>query len=683
MYRYESTIDVGGYVSDHYMYVFHECRLRSIPWNLHMSSKSQSQAKDTAGSKQQSPRSSSEQTPLEENTAPALIHSRMKQNPDLLAPRDLLYLQRTFGNQTTDRVLRGHTGTELEEGSKEAADAPAHRLPAVSAASPSPDFHTVIQRKPEHRLVSGITHLVEMKNKTLLGGKEGQTVWDGDVITIDDEDKYRSRRGIDAETDKDEYRDEPHAYQWFRALKVNDKDVSGKRFYIRGEMLTTLNGTDADSALSTARENEARRGILNDAIDLTEHALALGQTASDLVDELEESLEATPDTFDTTQAEEALEQTRGEIDTKVFEAAGETRDHAEAELGRPTQRDEETGALFERAKAHNEAALGMLSTIAEQSVTYGREVFSLASKNEADVPHWADILSIGDRAHDAREAGIQRVNQTVTNLSSSTKEIASTVWGYFNNAFDIFGIVAASVEGLAAITAVSVTVATVGAVLGAIAAAAGFYFAHRTGKREKELEGLRGALEEGNVDENVVNIAEYARDQKRRKKKRMRAVGVAGITVGALALIGLAGGPIGIAMASLAAAIGVGFIIYKAWKKYRGKTQVMQALVAGARNGDQEKITALKKLGIRDDELTDLDNKSKRKALKTKVERLLKDRRVKAASDLVQYVLTGKPSQKVAAEKIVSALGIKPDKIRNKYNEDTAVSRVASKLASW
>jgi hypothetical protein len=111
----------------------------------------------------------------------------------------------------------------------------------------------------------------------------------------------------------------------------------------------------------------------------------------------------------------------------------------------------------------------------------------------------------------------------------------------------------------------------------------------------------------------------------------------------------------------------------------------MKELVTGAATGDQEKVAALKKLGVSDNEIKGLGNKTTRKTVESKVEQALKDRRVNTANQLVDYLRSGKPSEKLSAEKIISGLGLDVQKAADPqlWSEKKAVSKVASKLGSW
>jgi len=452
-------------------------------------------------------------------------------------------------------------------------------------------------------------------------------------------------------------------------------------------MLDRLRKSQADPALEAAKENEVTRDILEETIETADRASDLSDAARDILKQLGQVLNQVPDSprFDKAEARGKIDQARGDLRVNISAKARSIGSSADSELSKPNQSQKRTGKLFTKAKEKEQESLAALAAIEKQTVTQGRGLFALAADRKGALPLWSEVVRIGDEAYNERVEGTEEANERVTKLSASTKEKASTVWGYFNNLFDAFGIIAASVAALAAITAVSIVVAVTGYVLGAIAMVAGIWFSEMTRDKEKRLAALKGKLEEGQVSEELVDIADYASKQKRKKKNRQRLVAAAGFTVAVLALIGLAGGPVGIAMAALAASIGLGFIAYKAWREWRGKKKAMQELVKGAATGDHEKVAALKKLGVSDNEVNGLGNKATRRTVESKVEQALKDKRVNTANQLVGYLRSGKPSEKLSAEKIISGLGLDVQKAADpqRWSEEKAVSKVASKLGSW
>ena len=162
----------------------------------------------------------------------------MNHDPGSLKPGDVLQLQRVIGNRAIGRRLaesiQRKSRDKRGKPDKSSAKTDGKRSQAVGESAIPTE---TIQLTPEKTIVKGLTHLVKMSGRTLLGGQEGKPLWDGDVVVIDSSDLYKSRRGIEAETDKADYRGEGHDYKWVRALKVNDRDVSGDKFYVKTNLI--------------------------------------------------------------------------------------------------------------------------------------------------------------------------------------------------------------------------------------------------------------------------------------------------------------------------------------------------------------------------------------------------------------------------------------------------------------
>ncbi|MGB3466350.1 MAG: DUF4157 domain-containing protein [Cyclobacteriaceae bacterium] len=103
-----------------------------------------------------------------------------------------------------------------------------------------PVQRAVIQRKPIEVTITGITHLVKMIGGSLMEGKESIEVHHGTPITIDNEDKYRSRRGPNQELYEHVDRKSEHLYRWFKVLKLDTRNVSGKNLYLRDETFVPI-----------------------------------------------------------------------------------------------------------------------------------------------------------------------------------------------------------------------------------------------------------------------------------------------------------------------------------------------------------------------------------------------------------------------------------------------------------
>ena len=70
---------------------------------------------------------------------------------------------------------------------------------------------------------------------------------DTPTITIDNEDKYRSRRGPNYEIFGEEDKQSEHNYRWFKVLFIGTKNVSGENLYIRDQTFVT---NDPDEVVS-------------------------------------------------------------------------------------------------------------------------------------------------------------------------------------------------------------------------------------------------------------------------------------------------------------------------------------------------------------------------------------------------------------------------------------------------
>ncbi len=266
-----------------------------------------------------------------------------------MKPGDVLQLQRVIGNRAIGRRLAGNIQTK----SRDKRGKPGKSSPKIDGKRSQAVGETAIptetiQLAPEKTIVKGITHLVKMSGRTLLGGKEGKPLWDGDVVVIDSSDLYKSRRGIEAETHKADYRGEDHDYKWFRALKVNDRDVSGDKFYVRDEMLDRLRKSQADPALEAAKENEVTRDILEETIKTADRASDLADAAGDLLKKLGQVLKKVPDTssFDKAVARGKIDQARGDLRDNFSGKARLIGDDADSELSKPNQSQKRTGSCL-------------------------------------------------------------------------------------------------------------------------------------------------------------------------------------------------------------------------------------------------------------------------------------------------------------------------------------------------
>lgn len=107
---------------------------------------------------------------------------------------------------------------------------------------------SVAQLKPEKKAVSGITHLVKMKDGSIYNedfvGTEVMEVETGDVVQIETDVKYWSRRGPNQETYSQKDKTGPSIYKWFQVLSVNNFPVE-KDVFIRDDTFQAISEAEA------------------------------------------------------------------------------------------------------------------------------------------------------------------------------------------------------------------------------------------------------------------------------------------------------------------------------------------------------------------------------------------------------------------------------------------------------
>lgn len=79
-----------------------------------------------------------------------------------------------------------------------------------------------IQLKLVEKIITGITHLVEIKGRSIFAGNEYCELQEGTKINIDTLQGYRSRRGPNQEIYKETDRTGKHIYCWFKVLSIGD-----------------------------------------------------------------------------------------------------------------------------------------------------------------------------------------------------------------------------------------------------------------------------------------------------------------------------------------------------------------------------------------------------------------------------------------------------------------------------
>lgn len=128
----------------------------------------------------------------------------------------------------------------------------------------------VIQREPLTVSVSGVTHLVKMEGGSIMEGAEQIEVHEGEVLEIDTETKYRSRRGPNQEVYKDTDQKGEANYRWFLVTKINSVKAMGNLFIRDGTFNTR--SPEALGSRGAKISPSQRDRILPE--QLTEHEIA-------------------------------------------------------------------------------------------------------------------------------------------------------------------------------------------------------------------------------------------------------------------------------------------------------------------------------------------------------------------------------------------------------------------------
>jgi hypothetical protein len=101
----------------------------------------------------------------------------------------------------------------------------------------SPPNHRLnaIQRRPMHTAqITGLTHLREVRNRSLVSGRDYAEVKFPETVTIDKGDKWNSHLGIDLSQTK------LPANLWYRVVSYQGKSIRDREVYVRAEMIKDL-----------------------------------------------------------------------------------------------------------------------------------------------------------------------------------------------------------------------------------------------------------------------------------------------------------------------------------------------------------------------------------------------------------------------------------------------------------
>ncbi|HXW81275.1 MAG TPA: hypothetical protein VEJ84_17365, partial [Acidimicrobiales bacterium] len=155
--------------------------------------------------------------------------------PHPLRPHDLLQLQHKIGNRAVGRLLRQ----------------PAPPTPLQLSSSPP-----TIQRAPYDTDITGVTHLVRMKDLSLFEGEEVAEAGEGDEIQIDADVTHMSRRGPNQEVFREHDRVGDVSYRWFKVLTLKRQAV-GNGIFVREDALASVPTGEEPAAESVGSSSQA------------------------------------------------------------------------------------------------------------------------------------------------------------------------------------------------------------------------------------------------------------------------------------------------------------------------------------------------------------------------------------------------------------------------------------------
>lgn len=164
-------------------------------------------------------------------------------------------VQQKQGRVQPTKQLKSKVNINDDEGLEEEADVMGAKAlqmkeiysPEIKTTPPLNTTKSIIQSKDIVQLVTkkvgirGLTHLVKMVGEHLYNGKdwlknEGEEVKYGDILEVDTDDEFYSRRGIDQDTNWEEDGEEIPNHLWLKVTSLNGKLIEDDS-YVRADML--------------------------------------------------------------------------------------------------------------------------------------------------------------------------------------------------------------------------------------------------------------------------------------------------------------------------------------------------------------------------------------------------------------------------------------------------------------
>lgn len=110
-----------------------------------------------------------------------------------------------------------------------------------------------IQRAKQDVIVTGLTHMVHMPDRSIYEGTEAGTLVQGQELVIETSSKLMSRRGPNQEEHRAEDRDGPQHYAWYNVLNIDGK-AAGPKLYARDDVFIEAKKQSGGSKLDDFAE---------------------------------------------------------------------------------------------------------------------------------------------------------------------------------------------------------------------------------------------------------------------------------------------------------------------------------------------------------------------------------------------------------------------------------------------
>ena len=149
----------------------------------------------------------------------------------------------------------------------------------LSDASPTNTDSSVIQRAIVDGVATADTDLIKIKGKTIYGGEFSKRAIRGNAVQIDDQKKYRSRRGtIFSEED----RDKPRTHRWYLALELRDETMEDG-VYFPDELFMEDDSSESSSDSSVELDMHLEMMLERMGMDVDEMSESLKSTIEDVI----------------------------------------------------------------------------------------------------------------------------------------------------------------------------------------------------------------------------------------------------------------------------------------------------------------------------------------------------------------------------------------------------------------